>query len=182
MPARVPLVEPDGDDEIVKAIIRRRESDGARLNAPAGWMGTLDRILLHSPLLAEGWNAFYGAIRSSTTVPPRLRELIILRIAHLNGDRHNWWHHEMIARGAGITQEEIDGLPDWQNAGSFSPLEQAVLAYTDSLTTEVKADDKVFTSVSDRVTTRQMVEITAIVASYNCVSRFLVGMDIDSEP
>jgi alkylhydroperoxidase family enzyme len=171
MPPRVPLVDPDPNDDLVSAIVERR----------GGWIATLDRILLHSPPVAEGWNAFYGAIRNGTTVPARARELAILRVAHLNGDKHNWWHHEAIAGEAGLTPEEIEGARDPRGVASYSPLERAVLAYTDALTMDVRAEAPVFEAVQDLVTIRQMVEITAIIASYNCVSRFLVGMDIDRE-
>ncbi len=171
MPPRVPLVDPNPQDGLVAAIMERR----------GGWIATLDRVLLHSPAVADGWNQFYGAIRTGTTVPPRIRELAILRVAHLNGDRHNWWHHEPIAREAGLSQEEIESVGNRGAGESFSPLDRAVLAYTDALTVEVKVADPVFGALRDLVTTRQMVEITAIVASYNCVSRFLVGMDIDRE-
>jgi alkylhydroperoxidase family enzyme len=171
MPPRVPLVDPDPADELVSAIIERR----------GGWIATLDRVLLHSPPVAEGWNTFYGAIRTGTTVPPRIREIAILRVAHLNGDKHNWWHHERIAAEEGLEPEEVNAVRDWPSSGSFSDLESAVLAYTDELTLRVKVDEAVFEAVRDGVSTRQMVEITAIIASYNCVSRFLVGMGIDRE-
>jgi alkylhydroperoxidase family enzyme len=171
VPPRLALVDPDPQDEVVAAIVARR----------GGWIATLDKILLHSPPIAEGWNLFYGAIRTETTVSPRIRELAILRVAHLNGDRHNWWHHERIAGDAGLSQAEIEGVRDWQAHEGFSRLERAVLAYTDALTVDVRAQDSVFAAVRDEVTTRQMVEITAIIASYNCVSRSLVGMDIDRE-
>lgn len=167
----MPLVDPDPDDELVRAIRDRR----------GGWIATLDLVLLHSPPIAEGWNAFFGAIRTGTTVPGRLRELAMLRVAHLNGDKHNWWHHEPIAREEGLTDEEIAGVRAWQDVARFTALDRAVLAYTDALTTDVRTDDATFAAVRELVTTRQMVEITAIVASYNCVSRFLVGMDIDRE-
>jgi len=184
---RVPLSDPDRDDEAVKRIIERRAADASRVGGGTQWLATLDRVLLHSPPLADGWNAFYGAIRTGTTVPDRLREIAILRVANLNGDTHNRWHHEAIARQLGLSEEEILALRRPGTTGElsefaeFSELERALLAYTDALTTDVKVADSTFEAVRDLVTTRQMVEVTAIIASYNCVSRFLVGMGIDRE-
>lgn len=178
---RVPLVDPDRDDQVVRRIIERRAPDAGRVDGGEQWLATLDRVLLHSPALAEGWSTFFGAIRGGTTVPPRLRELAILRVANLNGDTHNRWHHEEIARRLGITEEELLALRGREAPVGFSELERAVLAYADALTTDVKVDDAVFGAVRELVTTRQVVEITGIIASYNCVSRFLVGLGIDRE-
>lgn len=171
MPPRVPLYEPGPDDELANAIIARR----------GGWIATLDKILLHSPPVANGWNVFYGAIRDGTVVAARLREIAMLRTAHLNGDLHNWWHHEPIARNAGMTDDEIAGVRSWPDSNCFDELDQTVLAYTDAMTSDVRVPDEIFAAVRDRLNTRELVELTAIIASYNCVNRFLVAMDIDRE-
>ena len=181
MSPRVPLADPDRNDELVRRIIERRAADAGRVDGGTQWLATLDRVLLHSPPLADGWNTFFGAIREATTVPARLREIAILRVANLNGDTHNRWHHEEIARRLGFSDEEILALREQETPVGFSGLEGALLAYADALTRDVAVDDAVFAAVHDQVTTRQMVEITGIIASYNCVSRFLVGMGIDRE-
>ncbi|MGE0878259.1 MAG: carboxymuconolactone decarboxylase family protein [Acidimicrobiia bacterium] len=171
MPVRVPLYEPGPDDELANAIIARR----------GGWLATLDRVLLHSPPLANGWNVFYGAIREDTEVSDRHRELAMLRVAHINGDRHNWWHHEKIARAIGMTDTEIDGIRNWPDANCFDPTEGAVLDYAQTMTVDRYVPEELFKRIRDLFSTRQVVELTAIIASYNCVNRFLVAMDIDSE-
>jgi alkylhydroperoxidase family enzyme len=181
VPPRVPLCDPDRSDVVVRRIIRRRARDASRVQGGEQWLATLDRVLLHSPPLAAGWSDFFGAIRDEMTVTARLREIAILRVANLNGDTHNRWHHEEIARQSGFTEAEILALRNRALPTEFSDLERAVLAYADALTVDVKVDEAVFAAVRDLVTTREMVEITGIIASYNCVSRFLVGMGIDRE-
>ncbi|MGH3494852.1 MAG: carboxymuconolactone decarboxylase family protein, partial [Sciscionella sp.] len=70
--ARVPDGTADGP---VAERIRARRS---------GQLHDLDRVLLHSPPVADGWNTFIGVIREGTTLPGDLRELAILRVAVLN--------------------------------------------------------------------------------------------------
>ncbi len=41
-------------------------------------LSTLDRLLLHSPRVAEGWNALLGALRAATTLSADPRELVVL--------------------------------------------------------------------------------------------------------
>ncbi|KAI9701337.1 MAG: hypothetical protein M1820_006559 [Bogoriella megaspora] len=54
----------------------------------------------------------------------------------------------------------------------------AVLAYTDSMTLSVSVPEAVFASLKQHFNEREIVEITATIAAYNCVSRFLVALDV----
>ena len=65
-----------------------------------------------------------------------------------------------------------DGLPGFR---------EAVLAYTDCVTQEIRVPDSVFAQVRRHFDDRELVELTATVAGYNLVSRFLVAMQIDQE-
>ena len=56
------LAEPK---DVVDAVRARR---GGRLM-------NLDRMLLHSPVLAQGWSSFLGPVRTQLTVPMKLREI-----------------------------------------------------------------------------------------------------------
>ena len=62
-----------------------------------GALGQLDELLLLSPPVAEGWSALLGAIRGETVLDGALRELVILRIAVLNGAGYEWAAHELTA-------------------------------------------------------------------------------------
>jgi alkylhydroperoxidase family enzyme len=55
----------------------------------------------------------------------------------------------------------------------------AVLAYTDAMTLDVRVPDGVFDKLKEAgFSEKEIVEITATVAAYNCVSRFLVALDV----
>ena len=54
----------------------------------------------------------------------------------------------------------------------------AVLNYTDAMTRHIKVPDPIFTGLRQWFNEREIVEITATVAAYNCVSRFLVALDV----
>ena len=59
--------------DVERSIVRER-----------GTISPLYQALLNSAPIASGWEKFLTAVRKQTTVPPALRELIILRIAVLN--------------------------------------------------------------------------------------------------
>ncbi len=53
-----------------------------------------------------------------------------------------------------------------------------MLAYCDAMTIGVKVDAEIFANVRSVFAEQEVVEITATVAAYNCVSRFLVALDV----
>ncbi|WP_197028970.1 carboxymuconolactone decarboxylase family protein [Blastococcus sp. URHD0036] len=143
-----------------------------------GELSDLDRLLLHSPPVAEGWNALLGALRSGTTLPADLRELVVLRIAVLNGAAFEWAAHEPIGRRAGLTDADLDALRRPDGAGAWSPVQAAVLAFTDASTRGVAVPDEVFAGVREHLDDRRLVELTALVGGYAMVSRFLVALQV----
>ena len=54
----------------------------------------------------------------------------------------------------------------------------AILSYTDYMTLAVEVPDEVFATMKQEFNEREIVEITATVGTYNCVSRFLVALDV----
>lgn len=148
----------------------------------------LDLALLHNPAVADGWNSFIGAIRTKTSVPEALKELAISRVAVLNKAVHEWDVHAALAIKAGVSKESMQIIFDtpvtgreWRRDGNTEGLteeEQAVMAYTDQMTIGVEVDDAVAEGLKKVLSDQQVVELTATIAAYNAVSRFLVALDV----
>lgn len=107
-----------------------------------------------------------------------MRELIIMRVALLNKAPYEAEQHAPIALDEGVTQNQLDALDAWQASTVFDEKERAVLAYTDSMTREIHVPDKTFGEIKRLYSNEQIVEITATVAAYNMVSRFLEALQI----
>ena len=169
--ARLPYVAPPGD-----VTSRIRERRGGRLTA-------LDGMLLHSPEFADGWNSMLGAVRGTSTLPPDIRELAILRVAARNGADYEWVAHEPLARQAGLGDEQIaaikvGGAGTAGGAGRLGPSQWAALAYTDAVTMHVSVRREIFAAVRAHFDDRQVLELTVTVAAYNMVSRVLVALEV----
>src|SRR5712691_6683759 len=172
--ARVSLIEEGKHPELAGLIATIKAERGGRLS-------NLYRALLNSPAVAEGWLKLFTAVRQKAKFPGGCRELAILRVALLNGADYEYRAHVPFALKEGATQGQIDALPEWQKSKSFDDRERAVLAYTDSVTREIRVPDPVFAEVRRHFDDRELVELTATAAGYNLVSRFLVAMQIDQE-
>src|SRR5207302_8159923 len=93
--------EKAGPPELVEAIRARR---------PNKQLLNLDRMLLHSPNFAKGWNGMFAAIRNQLSLPGKLRELAIMQIGVLNKAEYEWAQHEGEFLKVGGTREQLDAL------------------------------------------------------------------------
>jgi AhpD family alkylhydroperoxidase len=151
-----------------------------RIVAERGNVLHLYQMLLHSPPVAAGWLNFLTSIRQLSTLPGDLRELVIMRVAAMNGAQYEADQHAPYALKEGVSEQQLLALPDWTHSSLFSEQERAVLAYADAMTHSVQVPDAVFDAVHRLLDARLVVELTATVAAYNMVSRFLEALRIHS--
>lgn len=151
-----------------------------RIIAERGSILHLYQMLMHSGPIAEGWLKYLTAVRQKTSLSGAMRELIIMRVALLNKAPYEAEQHAPIALDEGVTQNQLDALETWEASTDFDEKERAVLAYTDSMTREIHVPDKTFAEIKRLYNNEQIVEITATVAAYNMVSRFLEALQIHS--
>jgi AhpD family alkylhydroperoxidase len=164
------LDDQDSDSEIADRIRQRR----------GGELTPLDKMLLHSPPVANGWNTLLGAIRTETSLSADIRELVILRVAAINGAEYEWNSHEPIGRAGGLSSEELD-IVRGTGSGTLHGARAAALAYTDAMTREVRVPAAVFDALRAHFDDRQIVELTATAGAYNLVSRFLVALEVGEQ-
>lgn len=170
--ARIPYAD-DRNPEVAKL--------AAQIVRERGKMHNLYKMLLNSPPVARGWLNLLTAVRQQAKLSGKYRELSILRVAIVNGADYEYQSHIPFALKEGLTQQHIDGLPQWQESQVFNAAERAVLAYTDSMTKQVHVPDQVFEPLRPHFDARELTELTATIAAYNLVSRFLEAMQIDHE-
>jgi alkylhydroperoxidase family enzyme len=147
-----------------------------RLRRAPGKLLKLDRALLHAPAVADGWNSFFGCIRERSTLTDDIRELAICRVAVLTNAHFEWLQHAPLAEQAGldIAALKLDGE-------GLTAKQTAVLRYTDEMTKGIEVSDDIWLEIRNFFSDREVVELTATIAAYNCCSRFLVALDIGGE-
>jgi alkylhydroperoxidase family enzyme len=161
--------------DLVSAIRGRRK----------GQLINLDRMLLHSPPFAQGWNALLGSVRRSLELSPRIRELAICAVARLNKADYEWHQHAREFLAAGGPQAQLDALDDvdacTRNNKLFDEAERATLQLTVEMTRYVEVGNATLERVRKLFGERQLVEMVGTIATYNMVSRFLVALGVDQK-
>ena len=181
IPDWTPALKPQPQD-LVDAILKRR--GGALIN--------LDKALLWSEPLARGWNVYLKAVRTDLPTSPKLRELGICTVALLTGAAYEYKHHAPDFLTAGGTQAELDALQQVcliyqsntavaQSNIALAAIESIVIQYAAQMTLDVKVTDDVFAQIKQHLDTTQIVELTAAIATYNMVARFLVALGVTPE-
>ena len=91
------------------------------------------QVLLNHPVLARTVNDLLAAMLWHGALDSRLRELVIMRIGWLTASDYEWTHHWRVARGLGVSADDLLGVRDWESYDGFGPAERAVLAATDDV-------------------------------------------------
>lgn len=161
----------------VAAVLRVRR-DGRLLN--------LDRMLLHSPAIAEGWSALMGPIRNAGRISARHRELAICAVTFMNQADYESHRHAALLIAAGGSQAQVAALGDVGSACMdttlFDDAERAVLALALDSTRDVAIRPATMAAVRTAFPTPDAVlELMMVIAAYNMVSRVLVGLDVEIE-
>lgn len=154
-----------------------------RIVAERGSVLHLYQMLMHSPPLAEGWLGFMTAVRQQLALPGALRELVIMRIAHLNGAPYEADQHAPIALQEGLSSAQLQALPSWPatDEALFTPLQHLLLQLADGMTRDIHVDAALVQALRSALGEQQLVELVGTIASYNMVSRFLEALQIHSE-
>ena len=176
IPDWTPERKPQPQD-LVDAILHRR--GGELLN--------LDKALLWSEPLARGWNTYLKNVRTGLGASRKLRELGICTVALITEAHYEYHHHAPDFLAAGGSQASLDALQafaqstDGRGPVGLSGDEALVALYAAQMTRDVKVDDALFAQLKERFETAELVEITAAIATYNMVARFLVALGVTPE-
>jgi alkylhydroperoxidase family enzyme len=174
--ARISLIEEADHPELAEAIGRIKA--GRR-----GGLLNVYKLLLHSPALAETWFDHNSAVRWKTVLSGRLREIVIIRIAYLNGiDYVLAQHVPGLAVAEGMTLAECDALKDGQATNLFDAPERAALAYAEAMTLATSVPDEVFGEVRRHFNDREILELSVLIGTYIMHNRVMKALAIDLEP
>ena len=167
-----PRVPPLADDEIDPST-RDRFGSGPMLN--------IFRTLARSPKLLSRWLVFANHILGHNSMPPRERELVILRIGWLCRSGYEWGQHVAIGRGCGLEDEEIERIPDGPDAEGWSAWDRVLLQATDELHADAFVSDPTWDALRQGYRETQCVDFVFTVGQYNLVSMALNTFGVQPE-
>ena len=98
---------------------------------------------------------------------PRLRELGQLRAGWARGSQFVFSQHCKAARSVGLSEEQVSAVPAWSTSPAFSPVERAVLAWTDALVLDGgRVPDALFERLHALLSDEEILELTYVTMTY----------------
>jgi alkylhydroperoxidase family enzyme len=139
------------------------------------------RTLVAHPKLLKRWGVFGTHVLYKSTLPPRERELLILRTGWLCRSEYEWGQHVIIAKGVGVTDEEIERVKAGPDAEGWAAFDAALLRAADELHNDAFISDPTWEALSERFSTKQMIDVIFAVGQYHVVSMALnsLGVQLD---
>ncbi|MCA2261865.1 carboxymuconolactone decarboxylase [Mycobacterium marseillense] len=119
--------------------------------------------LAHHPKLAKAFLRFNVHLLTSSTLPPRIRELAILRVAHRRQCAYEWSHHFRMAKEEGITEDQIAAV---QRGEAVDEFDQAVITGVDELDEKSELSDHTWAALGERLTDQQRMDFVFTVGCY----------------
>jgi len=125
---------------------------------------------------------FTVALVVTGVLPPRLRELAILRTGWLCRAEYEWREHAVFARRTGICSQDIARVKSGPEAGGWTEMEGAMLRAVDELHYDACVSDDTWAILAAHLDERQLIEVPILVGQYHIVSFTLNTLGIQREP
>jgi 4-carboxymuconolactone decarboxylase len=171
-PRLEPLSEEKWDDE-TRELLERLQMDGRVFN--------IFPTLAAHPKLLKRWLVFGNHILYKSTLPPRERELLILRTGWLCRAEYEWGQHVVIGKKEGLSPDEINRIKEGSEAPGWSEQDATLLRAVDELHSQAFISDQVWNALAASYNTQQLLDLIFTVGQYNMLSMALntLGVQLD---
>jgi 4-carboxymuconolactone decarboxylase len=146
-----------------------------------GRLWNVFRTLANHPALYKAWWDFATYILRDNSLPPRDREILILRIGWLCQSEYEWAQHVRIGKRAGLSDDDIRNIRQGADAPGLSEHDRLLIVATDELRRDSKISDATWDKVTAVYNTQQVMDLVFTVGQYNLVSMALktLGVELD---
>jgi 4-carboxymuconolactone decarboxylase len=169
----VDLSADDADPELAEILAGALTLDGTPLN--------IFGALAQHPKLLKRFNLLGGFLLNKGLLPPREREVVILRIGWNARAKYEFGQHTIIGRQVGLTDAEITALTKAPDAYDWSDDDAALIALADELADDDCVADATWARLTQRWSEAELVELLIVAGFYRLVSGFLnsAGVQLD---
>ncbi|MEV5574638.1 carboxymuconolactone decarboxylase family protein [Spirillospora sp. NPDC052269] len=161
---------------------------------PSGeWDDTLRAVVAHTgpmnvfttlarhPELFTAWIGFGSKLLLEGTLDGRVREIAILRVAHLRSCAYEWEHHVPIAQLAGLNEAEIEALRGAPDDHPWSADDRAVIEVADELSATSTVSDATWAALAKRFDETLLIELVMLIGQYHMLAFALNALRVQNE-
>jgi 4-carboxymuconolactone decarboxylase len=139
------------------------------------------RIGAHaSPPLFEAQGRLGWAVANPEVLDPRLREAVILRVAHLSNSAYELHHHVPLGRAAGLTDSDLAALES-RDYAALDPLLAAAARFTDEVVTQLSPSDETLANLRKLASDQVVINIVLAIGCYMSLARLIAVTGIEPD-
>jgi 4-carboxymuconolactone decarboxylase len=141
------------------------------------------KTLAHHVDLYNRWSPLGRFLLNGSSLPPREREMVMLRMGWLCQSEYEWAQHARIARAdAGLGNEDIHRIAEGPEAAGWSEFDRTLLRMVDELRYDTMISDSTWQALRSRYSVQQMIEAIYTAAQYQLVSMALNSLGVQLDP
>jgi alkylhydroperoxidase family enzyme len=107
--------------------------------------------------------------------------LAILTVGHLTNSVYEIAHHQSHGLKAGLTQAQLDAVPQFESSPLYTEEERAVMAFAKESTLKIDVSDAAWKRAAAFLGEPEMIALVLVVAWYNSGVRIMGGLAIELE-
>ena len=140
-------------------------SPGTATGTPGNWWTVFALVPDAFKHTTEGFQFYRSPKRK---ISAKLRELGQIRAGWARGSQSVFSQHCKASRDVGLSEAQINAIPYWPIADVWSPVERAVLAYTDCLVLMGgRVPEEIFAALKAHLSDEGILELTYVTATYD---------------
>ena len=188
MSPRIPPLPPDEWPDAMKGALAALRPANPRHpfpppdpERPKG-LNVLGTLAQH-PELTTAFHTLTGHVLFGSTITPRQRELLVLRVATARGAEYEWAQHVVLAADAGLTADEIDRVAAGPDAPGWGALDAALLRAVDELVADAEITGPTWVVLAEHLDAQQLMDVVFTVGTYEVLAMALksFGVELDAD-
>lgn len=186
LPRIPPIPDSEWNSEIMDALgafpagldfIRRSLAAGEKQPRGINVLGAFAR----HPALAKAFLTFNAYVATKSSLSPRVRELVILRISWLNCSEYEYTQHLILGRRAGLNDQEMELTQVARCADDAPHQDGRVLRAVDELYFDTRISDKTWSALQQHFDVQQLMDLLFLAGCYTTLGMVLNSIGLPLE-
>lgn len=127
------------------------------------------------------WVLLASHVTYDSSLPPRDKEILILRIAWLCGSHYEWNHHVLVGKRVGLSVEEIEEIKTGSKAQGWDTFDKLLLNSVDELYENRILSDTTWDGLSKKYDEKQLMDLIFVIGAYNMLAMFMNSVGFKTE-
>lgn len=151
------------------------------INGPGGQPLNIFGTLAHHPAVLKRFLTYAGYFLNKGLLPPREREIVILRVGWNCRSVYEFGQHTVIGERVGVTRNEIVALTKELSEHAWSQVDADLITMCDELCDDNCVSDATWARLAARWNEAELTELVMVAGTYRLVSGYLntMGVQLD---